>query len=196
MLCNLGTNMRKTNILPKGFEQYEAMFPNSFSDSRYSCHIHTLYEFPDYKNIIDPGHRNLLDKENTLIVCLTEYWGDGSKSYLLALGKGIPADCLILYIGPNICSYELTVENELHFSALTGKKPLYWDNYPVNDANMADEFRADPITGGSSDLYKYSEGHIANPMEYMESYIISLCTRGEYLYDSKNYDPDVSHRKT
>jgi hypothetical protein len=135
-----------------------------------------------------------LNKNNKLIVCPTEYWGDGSKGYLSSLSKEIPKDCFIFYTGPTICSYELTVENAINFMKIAGKKPLYWDNYPVNDANMTNEFHIGPITGRDAKLYQFSEGLVANPMEYMESSMISLCTIGDYLCDPENYDPVTSHR--
>ena len=33
-----------------------------------------------------------------------------------------------------ICSREITVDEAVRFQRFTGRPPLYWDNYPVNDA--------------------------------------------------------------
>ncbi len=136
-----------------------------------------------------------LDSDNELVVCPTEYWGDGRHGYLPTLGRAIPDDVGMFYTGDTICAHTLDAENALRFAALTGKRPLYWDNYPVNDANMTREFHIAPITGRSSDLWRYAEGLVVNPMEYLESSMIALYTIGEYLTGPETYDSEASHKR-
>ena len=133
--------------------------------------------------------------EIRLIVCPTEYWGDGRHGYLGALGQNIPDDVSMFYTGDTICAHTLDAENALRFYRLTGKKPLYWDNYPVNDAKMTQEFHIAPIIGRSPDLWQHAEGLVVNPMEYIESSMISLYTIGEYLADPEGYDSAASHAR-
>ncbi|MFO7696725.1 MAG: beta-N-acetylglucosaminidase domain-containing protein [Anaerolineae bacterium] len=134
-----------------------------------------------------------IDAANALIVCPTEYWGDGSRGYLPALGRAVPEDVMLFYTGDTICAHTLDAENARRFAAVTGRRPLYWDNYPVNDAHMTCEYHIAPISGRSVDLWQHAEGLIANPMELLESSMIALYTIGEYLTDPTGYDAHASH---
>lgn len=136
-----------------------------------------------------------LDPENTLIVCPTQYWGDFAGEYVSALGKGVPADCEIFFTGKQICSEKLTREESETFLAATGHRPTYWDNYPVNDAEMVDEFHISPLTGRGADLFRCCAGLIFNPMEFGESSLISLITAAEYAWDNAGYDPQASYER-
>lgn len=136
-----------------------------------------------------------MDSNAELIVCPTEYWGDGSRGYLAPFGQAMPEDVQILYTGYTICAHSLTLENAQHFRNLTGKKPLYWDNYPVNDANMTREFHIAPIINRDKNLFLYAKGLLVNPMEYMEASMLSLFTFGEYLNDPAGYEPEASFRR-
>jgi hyaluronoglucosaminidase len=136
-----------------------------------------------------------IDPAVTLAICPTEYWGDGGFGYLGRLGEGVPAQCSLFYTGPNICSHDLSAENARQFFDLTGHRPLYWDNYPVNDAAMTAELHIGPLTGRSADLYRYCEGLVINPMDRMEASMIPCMTIADYLYDSPGYEPDASYRR-
>jgi hyaluronoglucosaminidase len=141
------------------------------------------------------GALRSLDAANALVVCPTEYWGDGRRGYLPALGRGLPPEVGLFYTGDTICAHTLDADNARRFAALTGRQPLYWDNYPVNDANMTREFHIAPLTGRSSDLWQYAQGLVANPMEHLESSLIALYTIGDYLTHPTAYDPEASHAR-
>ena len=136
-----------------------------------------------------------IDEQIELIVCPMEYSGDGSKGYLGPFAKAIPDDVKIFYTGDTACAYELTVENAKRFSKLTGKKPLYWDNYPVNDNNMSRELHIAPIINRDKDLALHSDGLVVNPMELMEASMLPLYTFGEYLNDGNSYNPEDSFKR-
>ena len=57
---------------------------------------------------------------------------------------------------------------------------------------MFNEMHIYPIIGRDPDLYKYSQGIIANCMEYAECSKIPLITIADYLWDSENYNPQKS----
>ncbi len=127
-----------------------------------------------------------------LTVCPTLYHGKGNEYYISKLGKSIPTLVSVFWTGRDICSRELTSLEAVRFVECTYHKPLYWDNYPVNDCSMYNEMHISPIIGRDLDLYKYSEGIISNCMEYAECSKIPLITFADYLWDSENYDPQKS----
>ena len=133
-----------------------------------------------------------LDPDSGLIVCPTQYWGDSAGAYVSALGRGIDPAVELFWTGPYICSDELTVAAAEKFSADTGHAPLYWDNYPVNDAEMVDELHLLPYTGREAGLGAVCRGLVANPMELAESSLVPLLTVADRLWDGARYDPEES----
>ncbi len=133
-----------------------------------------------------------IDSSIRLTVCPTLYHGKGNEYYISKLGKNIPTLVSVFWTGRDICSRELTSPEAVRFIENTYHKPLYWDNYPVNDCSMFNEMHISPIIGRDPDLYKYSEGIISNCMEYAECSKIPLITFADYLWDSENYDPQKS----
>ena len=133
-----------------------------------------------------------LDSSIRLTVCPTLYHGKGNEYYISKLGKNISPLVSVFWTGRDICSRELTSPEAVRFIESTYHKPLYWDNYPVNDCSMFNEMHISPIINRDSDLYKYSEGIISNCMEYAECSKIPLITFADYLWDSENYDSQKS----
>ena len=136
-----------------------------------------------------------LSVDCTLTVCPLVYHGSGEEYYISKLGSGIPSDVSIFWTGKNICSQELTVKEAVIFENATNHKPLYWDNFPVNDAEMYNEMHIGYINGREPDLFRYSEGIISNVMEYCLSSRIPLLTVCDYLWNPKAYVPFESWEK-
>lgn len=132
------------------------------------------------------------DSSITLTVCPTEYFGDESSYYISKLGQNIPSDVKLFWTGAEICSRIQTSREATEFLRSTAHRPLYWDNYPVNDAEMFQEMHLGPIRGRDKDLYKHCEGLISNVMEYAECSKLPLITVADYLWNPESYNPDES----
>ncbi|MBQ8575783.1 MAG: beta-N-acetylglucosaminidase domain-containing protein [Clostridia bacterium] len=145
-------------------------------------------------DLIEKYHNALLaiDSKIKITVCPTLYHGRGDEYYISKLGKNISPLISLFWTGRDICSRELTSLEAIRFVGGTYHKPLYWDNYPVNDVAMFNEMHISPIINREPDLWKYSEGIISNCMEYAECSKIPLITFADYLWDSENYNPDKS----
>lgn len=133
-----------------------------------------------------------IDPEITLIVCPTQYWGDVYGPYVHALGRGIPAEVELFFTGSRICSDRITVAEAEAFFDSTGHRPIYWDNYPVNDMEMTDELHLMPYTGRDAGLGAACGGIVLNPMEYATASLIPLLTAADFFADAEHYDPDAS----
>lgn len=134
-----------------------------------------------------------LSVETKLTVCPTSYHGKGNEPELVDFAGNVPEGVSVFYTGSDICSKELLSEEARAFRENTGHKPLYWDNYPVNDAEMFMEMHMGPLIGREKDLYAYSEGIISNCMEYFNCNIIPLITAAAYMWDSENYEPEEAY---
>ncbi|AZN43268.1 protein O-GlcNAcase [Paenibacillus albus] len=130
-----------------------------------------------------------------LIVCPTQYWGKGTERYISQLGSCIHPSIDLFWTGRNICSPEITLSEAAVFTQSTHRKPLYWDNYPVNDVEMTDEMHIGPYRQRDRHLYRFSRGVIANGMEYAESSKFAYATIADYLWNPEKYDPEASWRE-
>ncbi len=130
-----------------------------------------------------------------LVICPMQYHGSGTEEYITALCRGIPENVKVFWTGKKICSPELTSDAAKTFIEHTGRKPLYWDNFPVNDAEMYGEMHIGPYLGRSADLDNYSEGIVSNVMEYPLCSAIPLLTVCDYLCNPSGYDPEKSFMK-
>ncbi|MDR1631119.1 MAG: beta-N-acetylglucosaminidase domain-containing protein [Oscillospiraceae bacterium] len=135
-----------------------------------------------------------IDKRNRLTVCPMQYHGKGTEYQISKFGRGIVPEAEVFWTGNEICSREITVPEAVRFIDATNHRPLYWDNYPVNDAEMHNEMHLGPIMGRDEDLYRYSKGIIANCMEYFECTKVPLLTIADYLWNPLQYDKDASYQ--
>ncbi len=133
-----------------------------------------------------------LDEAIELTVCPTQYSGDEKGYYISKFGQGIPTDVKMFWTGAEICSRVLTVMESDELFRSTNHKPLFWDNYPVNDCEMFQEMHLGAIIGRDKELYKACEGLISNVMEYAECSKIPLMTIADYLWNPTEYNPDNS----
>ena len=133
-----------------------------------------------------------IDSEINLTVCPTQYSGDENGYYIQKFGQGIPADVKMFWTGAEICSRVLTVREADELFRSTKHKPLFWDNFPVNDCEMFQEMHLGAVIGRDKALYKSCEGLISNVMEYAECSKIPLMTIADYLWNSTAYNPDAS----
>jgi hyaluronoglucosaminidase len=128
----------------------------------------------------------------SLLICPTTYFGYGDEEHIARLGRGLPAAADLLWTGRQICSTTIDADDARRFHAATGHRPVFWDNYPVNDVAMTAELHIGPYRGRSADLAAHAAGVIANPMERPEASKIALFTIARYLADPISYDPDAS----
>ncbi|MFY0545356.1 protein O-GlcNAcase [Brevibacillus sp. H7] len=134
-------------------------------------------------------------EEVSLIICPTVYNGLGNEPYITYLGRQLPPEIHLFWTGRFVCSPFLTEGDAVRFYEYTGHRPLYWDNYPVNDLAMANELHIGPLLHRDRHLYQHAAGYVANAMEYVESSKIPLITIADYLRDPEGYDPVASWQK-
>jgi hyaluronoglucosaminidase len=133
-----------------------------------------------------------LGPARSLMVCPLVYHGTADDPYLDQLGAALDPRVDVMWTGREICSHVLATDDARRFEAVTGRPPLYWDNYPVNDVAMGFELHIGPYVGRDPDLHTASRGILANPMELPEASKIPLGTIADYLADPEGYDPEAS----
>jgi hyaluronoglucosaminidase len=130
-----------------------------------------------------------------LVVCPTQYNGLGKEPYIMHLGTHLPQEINLFWTGRFVCSPFLTDGDARRFQEHTTHKPLYWDNYPVNDLAMANELHIGPLRHRDPDLWSHAAGYVANAMSRPECSKIPLITTAAYLRDPAGYDPHAAWEK-
>jgi hyaluronoglucosaminidase len=136
----------------------------------------------DMKNLSPPPRR--------LIFCPSAYTSAEARKHLdyikaiAQLNKGID----VFWTGPVVCSPTITAKDADEFAAWVGRKPIVWDNYPVNDMFPWRPLMA-PVKGRSADLASHVGGLMSNPMKQWEASKVPLATVAMYLNDPVHYEP-------
>lgn len=170
-------------------DDIDAEFQDPYDAERYSSYAEAHADLANRTKAWLHG----LDSRNTLSLCPTDYYGSAPFSdYLQTLGKSLPTSIDVFYTGPEVCSRGISAADAAAFAAVIGRKPLVWDNYPVNDLAMQDELHLGPILGRGVDLGGSVRGLLANPMNQPEASKIPLATLGDYLADPNGYEPERS----
>jgi hyaluronoglucosaminidase len=132
----------------------------------------------------------------TLSMCPTDYCGSAPfGDYLHELGEKLHPAVNVMYTGPQVCSREIKVAHVRDFGEAVSRPPLLWDNYPVNDGEMAAEMHIGPIRGRDGGLSQFVRGILVNPMNQAEASRIALATYADYFEDPAEYDPQQSWEK-
>ena len=104
---------------------------------------------------------------------LTRHFGAQPEHYLEDIGKGLDARIDVFWTGPKVLSASYPRAHLLDIAGKLRRKPLLWDNYPVNDAKRLTSFlHLLPFTGRNAELRDLASGHLANPMN--QAYLSQL----------------------
>ncbi len=121
--------------------------------------------------------RDHLGDRAALSLIPTEYVGTRSTPHLDALAVGVPEDVPIGWTGTAVVNDAITIADaQARAASLGGRKPLLWDNYPVNDAVMGDRLFVGPIRGREPGLLAACSGYLANPMEHARASMLPLAS--------------------
>ncbi|AKI97589.1 protein O-GlcNAcase [Kosmotoga pacifica] len=127
--------------------------------------------------------------EMIFIVCPTEYCCKYDTLYLKEFGAELREEAYVFWTGPRVCSQVIPESDAIEIARVLRRKPLYWDNYPVNDSYMVPELHMGPYTGRSSELLEHASGLLLNPMSLTEASKVAILSAAKYIKDPQRYDP-------
>jgi hyaluronoglucosaminidase len=116
---------------------------------------------------------------------LETLFGVCPENYFADLSEGLDQDIDLLWTGNRVVSDSYAAEDIAKATRLLGRKPLLWDNYPVNDGRKISRFlHLAPFVGRPWQLSQWCSGHIVNPMNQYHLSGLVLPTLAE-LYRCK-----------
>jgi hypothetical protein len=137
-------------------------------------------------------HLKSLSPQNRLTVCPTTYTNEwGNREYLRELGAGVNPEIPLDWTGTEVIPRAITVAQAEEWGGYIHRKPLVWDNFPVND-NHPWRLILDPVRGRESGLFTVTQGLFSNPMYQAHASLIPLQTVADYLWNPVAYDPPQS----
>jgi len=95
---------------------------------------------------------------------LDRVFGPRPEHYLEDLGKALDPSVQVFWTGEEVCSREISPGHLQRVSEALGRKPVLWDNYPVNDGDrMSRHLHLRAFTGRPAANGPYLSGHAINP---------------------------------
>jgi hypothetical protein len=126
--------------------------------------------------------RDALPAEVELFMVPLHYTGAERTPYLDALAHHVPLEVPIGWTGPLVVNRTISADDARAWSdAMDGRRPLLWDNTPVNDALMASRLHTGPLRGRDPDLVDQIDGYLANPMVQARASVPALVSAAAWL---------------
>ncbi len=118
------------------------------------------------------------------------YTGVQAPPYLQELAAQVPEHVAIGWTGPFVVNDVITAQHARDWSAaMQGRRPLLWDNTPVNDAVMSSQLFTGPLRGRDPALPALLSGYLANPMVQARASVPALVSAAAWL---RGDDPDAA----
>lgn len=136
--------------------------------------------------------RDQLDASVDLFMVPLHYTGTAGVPYLRELNAAVPDEVPIGWTGRHVVNRRITRDDARSWSeSMGGRRPLLWDNTPVNDALMADHLFTGPLRGRDDGLAAHLAGYLANPMLQARASIPALVSAAAWL---RGEDPGPAWR--
>lgn len=100
----------------------------------------------------------------TWVTCPTDYATTGATSYLQAFADALPPEAEVLWNGPSIVSKHVSADEARAVGEVFGRKPLFSDQYPVNDGGMMGMLHIGPYPRRDPELHTEVSGVVLNFM--------------------------------
>ncbi|MFT3931355.1 MAG: beta-N-acetylglucosaminidase domain-containing protein [Spongiibacteraceae bacterium] len=125
---------------------------------------------------------------------LEQLFGAMPERYLETLGELLPKEVDIFWTGSLVLSPGYSVDDIDAITMRIGRKPMLWDNYPVNDGKRISRFlHLKPVRNRPPQLQQLCSGFLANPMNQPLLSQLPLASLARNFYDEQ-YDADCFWR--
>ncbi len=125
---------------------------------------------------------------------LARHFGEMPADYLEELGSHLDSRLDIFWTGQQVFSTQYPEEHLLDVAERLHRKPLLWDNYPVNDSEkLAGRLHLSPFKNRDTELKPLAQGLLANPMNQPRLSQLPLYSLGK-LFQGEDVDlEDILH---
>lgn len=120
---------------------------------------------------------------------LRQQFGAEPEDYLGSLGELLAAEVQVMWTGPKVVSHQYPASHLQEVGKLLRRRPILWDNYPVNDAERLTPYlHLRPALRDVDTLQQHCSGQLLNPMN--QAWLSRLPLYGmARLYQEKSGEP-------
>lgn len=138
------------------------------------------------------------------IMCPTYYsydpileglFGPMPENYLEDLGKQLDKRFDIFWTGPEVWAVPFEADHLIEVGEKLRRKPLFWDNYPVNDVKNWCYLFLEPFKNRLHQMEELTSGHLINPMNQALLSRIPLATLSDLYRFKEQYNPEESFKR-
>ncbi len=134
------------------------------------------------------AHRLLAELACGVWVVPTHYCGTEPSAYLDSLCAGLDPAIEVMWTGSCVVNDHIDASEAQRWAEHTGRRPLVWDNTPVNDAVMCDALHLGPLSGRDPALRDHCSGVLWNPMELPLASIATLASAAAWCAGDDPYE--------
>jgi len=128
---------------------------------------------------------------------LEKVFGTMPDNYLQDLGRGLDSACGVFWTGNKVVSSSYAINDIERAAALLQRRPMLWDNYPVNDGRIISNFlHLKAFSDRPWQLSEATAGHWVNPMNQAALSQVVLRTLADVYRLKEGYDGPVAQQKS
>jgi hyaluronoglucosaminidase len=125
---------------------------------------------------------------------LEKVFGAMPTNYWQELGEGLSSVWDFFWTGDKVVSKNYAIDSLAVIASQLGRKPLLWDNYPVNDGEKISNFLHLADAERKAELKKSTQGLLCNPMNQAELSKAAICATSIQLRGREINQADLFHR--
>ncbi|MFL2840927.1 MAG: beta-N-acetylglucosaminidase domain-containing protein, partial [Pseudohongiellaceae bacterium] len=120
---------------------------------------------------------------------LITHFGDMPEDYLKDIGNILDPSIDIFWTGAKVFSRTYPESHLQEVAEKIKRKPLIWDNYPVNDTKQLTNFlHLAPFPNQAKVMQDFTSGHLANPMNQAHLSQLPLHSLSQYYRGNSEKD--------
>lgn len=124
---------------------------------------------------------------------LETLFGVMPEDYWHRLGRELPASIDLFWTGNQVVSPAYCHSDLEQITEAFQRKPLLWDNYPVNDGRKTSQYLfLKPYSGRPWQLQQWTAGHLVNPMNQPALSELVLPSLAAVYRQQSVYNPDAA----
>lgn len=126
----------------------------------------------------------------------TEYWDTDDTPYKSTIRTTLDSRVVMMWTGVGVTPTSIEVFEARNAETVWGRKPLVWDNYPVNDyPQSAGRLLLGPYAERRAGIGAHLTGITANPMNQASASKVVLFGLADFSWNENAYDPQRNYRQ-
>ncbi|GAA4852684.1 beta-N-acetylglucosaminidase domain-containing protein [Saccharopolyspora rosea] len=130
-----------------------------------------------------------------LLTVSTEYSDVDDSAYKSAIRSALDPQVQVMWTGDGVIPKQITVSDAQQAQKVWGRKPVLWDNYPVNDFDKSvGRILLGPYEKRERGLSEQVGGDVVNPMNQAAASKVVELGAADFAWNDEGFDPQRAWR--